>query len=309
MLSRVILISLLFVDPKSVLAFADTDCFRVHADDYTVRESVLGGEPVELTRQRAIAQLSELAIANAVGTRVKANSETSRSSERETQSVDDIKTTKSVRLEKMGKKITASSKGLVTYKLLNEEIVDTSVGRSLQILGNARVCIPKPTVMKDVVLIREALNSRGQPLPELNNALIMSFNKSPYFTVSAADDESVDAYITGRILEVSAQPVDLNATGVLLGESPVIRNMQRIRMVVEMKADYGGTDQISNLANQTKVVPISANVEDTINEFAVGFIQEAAAGLVNNILSAHKLTSPPLRGEPIKSPSEGKSRW
>src|ERR1035437_3166111 len=85
-------------------SFSDSDCSRIVPGSYQVSEEFRASEPMAAVRQRAYQQLTELAVANVIGVRVKTQRRFEEKAENE-------------RIEeRFRQKIMAQSQGFVRYK-------------------------------------------------------------------------------------------------------------------------------------------------------------------------------------------------
>jgi hypothetical protein len=268
-------------------AFSDSDCLRIVPGSYQVSEEFRASEPMAAVRQRALQQLTESAIANVIGVRVKS------------QRGSDDKAENNRIEERFHQKIMAQSQGLVHYNVSNENVSERDGRRILEIKATADVCVPNPSALKDVVVIKEALSSRNEPLAEFRTALVQVFNASPYFTVASEADGFEDADVSARVVEVDVRDIEAPADSLTAGaDQSVKRKFKRIRAVIIAEAKYHDDDALRVMLDDFRTVPTDRDPLDAINLFIPAQLQRVAGMLVEKMTAARDKKSSPQTKAP-----------
>jgi hypothetical protein len=243
-----------------------------------------------------------------VGVRIKARSNQETSSLKESEITNSNGANKKLtRSERFSKKLMTSTQGYARYKIIDESIATLGDHKVMTMEASVMVCVPLQSVMKDVLFIQSALNSRNQELIEFRAVLINAFNSHPLFQIANINDDDVDAIVDGKITEISVQDID-GSNDSIVNSMLKKDKFKRIRVGVVVTANYGDSDIISINHEMTKTILDNINVEDAINSFAPDVLKEGVTKLINQILKTHNVSGQYSSGSSAASNRE-KPKW
>lgn len=111
-------------------------------------------------------------------------------------------------------RMVAQSAGYARGRVTSERVLGTGDARSLELVFDAEVCIPRdPQVLPQTVALPVILSSRGEENERLSAAVAQSFTASRGFTLlgAAEPSEFADIHLSGRILRLDVTPIPVTS--------------------------------------------------------------------------------------------------
>lgn len=259
----------------------ETECREVVSTTLVVSDVIVeGGAKIEV-RQRLLESVGQEAIRQVIGVRVSSRTRS------------EVSSVNGEINERFMDRLRVQSSGYARYEVTSEQVVQQGGQKVLEIEVTAEVCIPlKPAVVREIVAVGPALNSRGENLTEFRDIIVNTFSTSPAFSVSPPEEDFADITITGRINEVRVVELDnsaatsLSSSGTILGSSQAPGRINRItvNLTLEARRDEDGS-VVSHAVQEYTNSPVGRNTDDVLDRFIVKLIGKATDELHDKLLS------------------------
>jgi hypothetical protein len=133
----------------------------------------------------------------------------------------------------------SQARGLVTYDVLRDEVIQEGGQDTLAMTIDAKVCVPREPLPRTVAVV-ETRSTRGQPVPELRNEIEAAFSRGQQFVPVHANNIP-DIAITAEIINVGLIEKTLSAEDMPDGQAALAGDYYHMVTTMAGTAEFAGS--------------------------------------------------------------------